>query len=493
MSEASQALQKIVKGAGIVFVGTVISMILHFLIRIIIARYYSTSEYGIFSLTLTVLNVSLLISTLGLQHALPREIAFYKQKRQLSRVKEIITAALTLGIIWSVLITVILIFSSDSIAQIFHEERLNFTLKLGSFALPFFTLTWIIVSISRGFEKVDEQFYFQNIIYPLIFLFLIIISLFFKFSLAAMLVSYAIAHVITSLTLAFRASKRNILYFNLSYLNKETGKALFRFSIPLMLTGILNFVMNWTDTLMLGYYKSSEIVGLYNVASPLAKLILIFLNSVAFLYAPVATSLYSKGKEELERTYQLLTKWIFIITLPIFVIMFLFSETIVAFFFGTKYLPASYALRILSLGFMFRVVLGSNDVSLIIIREARLNMIGDVLGTILNIILNGILIPIFGITGAAIATAFSYSIASIFRSICLYKKAKVQPFTLPYIKSLIIGIILILGLYLNITPKIYPISYMLLILGIFLLFYSILMSLSKSFDKEEIRIFLRLE
>ncbi|ALM76370.1 hypothetical protein [Thermococcus barophilus] len=50
MSEASQALQKIARGAGIVFAGTVISMFFGFLSRAIIARYFSTAEYGVFNL-----------------------------------------------------------------------------------------------------------------------------------------------------------------------------------------------------------------------------------------------------------------------------------------------------------------------------------------------------------------------------------------------------------------------------------------------------------
>ena len=47
MNEASQALQKIAKGTGIVFAGTVISMFFGFLSRALIARYFSIGEYGV--------------------------------------------------------------------------------------------------------------------------------------------------------------------------------------------------------------------------------------------------------------------------------------------------------------------------------------------------------------------------------------------------------------------------------------------------------------
>lgn len=80
MSEASQALQNIARGTGIIFAGTIISMLFGFLSRTIIARYFSTGEYGVFNLALTVLSITLVVVTLGFPNSLPREIAFYKEK-----------------------------------------------------------------------------------------------------------------------------------------------------------------------------------------------------------------------------------------------------------------------------------------------------------------------------------------------------------------------------------------------------------------------------
>ena len=80
MSEASQALQKIARGTGIVFAGTVISMFFGFLSRAVIARHFSTSEYGVFNLALTVLSIALVVATLGFQNALPRGVSFYRER-----------------------------------------------------------------------------------------------------------------------------------------------------------------------------------------------------------------------------------------------------------------------------------------------------------------------------------------------------------------------------------------------------------------------------
>jgi len=68
------------QGTSIVFAGTVISMLFVFLTLAIIARTFSKAEYGVFSLALTVINISLVIAALGFPNALPREVAFYREK-----------------------------------------------------------------------------------------------------------------------------------------------------------------------------------------------------------------------------------------------------------------------------------------------------------------------------------------------------------------------------------------------------------------------------
>jgi len=78
MSEASQALQKIARGTGIIFAGTIVSLLLGFISRAMIARHFSTSDYGVFNLALTVLSIALVFATLGFPNSLPRKVVILK-------------------------------------------------------------------------------------------------------------------------------------------------------------------------------------------------------------------------------------------------------------------------------------------------------------------------------------------------------------------------------------------------------------------------------
>ena len=490
MNEVNYELQRIARGAGIVFIGTVVSMFLGFLNRTIIARYFSTREYGVFSLVMTILNIALVIATFGFPDSLPREVAFYKE-REPSRIDSIISTALAIILLASLAVTTFLIFESTYIAQVFNEKSLVYALKVVSLALPFSALTGLFIGISRGFGRVREKVYYQNLLFPLLWFLLLGTGVLLKMEFYYALETYVTAQIITFSVLVMDLFRLRLL--KLGPIDLKVGKKLIQVSMPLMLSGILWFVMNWIDTLMLGYYMTSDIVGLYNAASPLARLLLLLLNSVGFLYTPIATRFYAQGKiNEMKIIYQILTKWTLLLTIPIFSLMFLFPEAIIKFFFGKKYLSASQALRILDLGLMAPVLLGLNGLSLIVIGENNFIVVWSLGSAAFNAVLNEALIPIYGLNGAAVATAISHIIGNILGSLRLYQKTKIHPFSRNYLKIIGISFVLI-GLSQNLHLRITNIQYVIPILIIFLGVYFLLILLSGSVEKEDLELLSEIE
>ncbi|EEB73823.1 flippase [Thermococcus sp. AM4] len=442
MDEVNQALHRIARGTGIIFVGTVISMVLGFASRTLLARYFSTSQYGVFNLALTIFSITLTLVTLGFPTALPREIGFYRKKNS-SKIKNIISTSLVIVITSSLFGALFLAIASGHIAEVFQEPRLNSSLKILALALPFSALTGVLIAISQGFGRVREKVYFQNIFYPTLWLTLVLIVIIFNLPFMALFYCYLLAQTIRTILLEYELHRLKL--FKLKPLfDKYIAKKLLAFSIPLMISGILWTVMNWTDTIMVGYYLGSNSVGIYNAATPIARLIPLFLDSAAFLYPPLISSLYAQGKiKDIKRIYQILTKWVFTLTLPMFMFIFVFPETTIRFFFGTKYLQAAVVLRILAFGFMIHVLFGLNGSTLLVIGDTKYIMGNNLVLFFLNILLNYILIPVHGIEGAAMATAVSYSFGNILGSLRLYLKTRIHPFSLNYIKSLIISILII--------------------------------------------------
>ncbi len=497
MSEiVNQSLQKIAKGTAIVFFSSMISMLFAFGGRVLMARFFSQSEFGIFSLALVILNIAVIISTLGFQQGTTRQIAYYRGKADEAKVQGVISSSLKIAILASIVLALVLFFSSNIVStRIFHEPELASTLKIFSIAIPFFVLINILASIFRGFDDVKPKAYFYDILmsglFPLLLLPVILLGLSFSTSIYA----FSTSIILTGIAFAVFTLKAAPFIPRRYPIISPADKELLLFSLPLLGIFLLGSISSWTDTLMLGYFKTAEVVGLYNAAVPLAQLISVILASMGFIYVPIASQLYSQNlMAEIKRTYQVITKWIFSASFPLFLLLFLFPEAILSFFFGTGYTEAAMALRILSLGFVLNAFVGENAWTLIVLGKTRLVMLGGVLVTGLNVALNIALIPRWGIIGAAIALLIAYLAANIFCSVMLYQLYRIHPFTKNYLKPLLACSIIIASIY-TLTRNLYVVNHWMLplIFVLFLVVYGLCLLLTKSFDKEDIMMLLAIE
>lgn len=503
MKEASsseiinQYLTKIAKGTAIVFLGTAIGMLLLFAARVIVARYLTQSEYGIFSLLVIILAVFTMLSSLGLQQGATRYIAFFKAKGDAEKVRGVIFSSIQIAVIASIALAIVAFLSSDLISQkIFHMEELATPLKILSVTIPFIVLIGILASIFRGFARVTVQVYFQDILRNVLFVLFLAISIFLGLAFRGVIYAYLASIVLTCAVFIAYAIKRPPLSIKGKGGINPVAKELLFFSFPLLGASMLHQIMLYTDTLMLGYFKTSQVVGLYNAALPLAQSILILFGSMGAIYIPLISEAYSKNLlVEMRRIYQVLTKWIFSATLPLFLVLFLFPETVLGFFFGTKYIEAAPALQILSIGLIFQTFLGAGGLTLIVIGKPRLLTWATLIAASLNVILNAILIPPMGIVGAAIASAVSYFAMGIFVSAKLYQVSKIHPFTKNYLKPVMTCGAAVVIIYAVVWSFSLIITYWMLplLFVLFLTVYALSLLLTKSFDKEDFGLLLTIE
>lgn len=495
-SIVNESLRKIAKGTGIVFSGLIVGALLDFICRLLIARSFTQYEYGLFSLGFALVNVFALISLLGLQQGATRQIAYYRGKNDLSKIRSVTFSSIQIVLLASISSSIVLFITSNFLStNVFHNAVSSALIRILSLSIPFFALTAILTSIFRGFGQVTQQAYFQNMLRRTLFLLFLLPIIFFHLPFLNAIYAFTASSMITCTVLViYTISKYPLPKKEGSNVTAPVRKELLSLSIPLLAATILRTIISWTDTLMLGYFRTPEVVGLYNGASPLAQLIPFTLVSMGFIYVPIASQLYSRSQmPEMRRIYKILTKWIFSVSFPIFLILFLFPETVLDSFFGTNYIRAGLALRILAVGFMFHSFVGMNGLSLTVIGKSRLVMYGSLIGASGNVILNIVLIPRWGIEGAAIASATSYMLFNIFNSVALFRHAHIHPFTYNYIKPVLISLVLLISIYgisqcLKINLWMLP-----LLLITFLASYVFLLLLTRSFDKEDIMTFSAIE
>ena len=494
----SDSLKKITHGAGIAVVGIFLGLLLGFIARLIIARYALEANYGIFSLALVVLNFSMILASLGLHLGATRYIAYFRGREEAARVRGTISASLQLATAASIIIGIAIFFSAEAIAlNIFHASDLALPLRIFAIGIPFFTLINILAAIFLGFDNVEPQTYFQSILLNILFLLSLLAVILLDLPIIAVFYTYLAALVLTFIALALYTVRKlpQLIMLTASEVDVSVRKELLIFSLPLLGTAMFTMILFSMDTLMLGYFKVPEVVGLYNAAYPLAQFISQPLAAMLLIYTPVATGLYSQNlMAELRRNYTILTKWVVSLTLPIFLVLCLFPEAVLNLLFGSAYIAAAPALRILSLGSIIHNLFGHSASTLLAWGKSRFIMWSVLAGAIINVALNIVLIPPLSIVGAAIASAVSLILVDIILTIKVYSLCRAQPLSKNLLKPVIASIILAflfrftIGSFVNVTLWMLPLLFIL-----YYAIYGIAVVLTRSFDHEDVALLLEIE
>ncbi|MCW3131553.1 MAG: flippase [Candidatus Methanospirare jalkutatii] len=503
----AEALRKTAKGTALAFFGLLLFGILDFASKVLIARHASQAEYGIFSLALSLLQICTILSCLGLQAATPRCIAFFRGRGEFEKARSIVFASLQLALIASVLCGATLFLASPLLTTLFHlPVSATQIFQIFAVALPFSVAVEMLASVFRGYDRVQEKVIFRDVLSNVLKVLFIVSAIALGYAFLGMICAYLLA-IITASLLFFAYTFRKMWELKKRRRRRERAeeeerrgsgegrsvkgirKKLFEFSAPLLVANVSSVLALRTDTFMLGIFKTPEIVGLYNAAIPFMQLIQIFHLSMVLIYVPIASQLYSKNLvNEMKRCYIIITKGIFSITFPFFLFIFLFSEKIIGFFFGSSYSFAGTALRILSLGMFIHVFFGPNAETLVVLGKTKWSMANSLTGVVLNASLNAILIPIFGFVGSAIASAISITLINILILLQIFSLQKIHPFAKNYLKTITIASIMLI--IANVVVSIYNITSWMLILFLFLLIiYYTCLIVTKSFEEEDRAIF----
>ncbi|HMA77231.1 MAG TPA: oligosaccharide flippase family protein, partial [Candidatus Krumholzibacteriaceae bacterium] len=200
-------------------------------------------------------------------------------------------------------------------------------------------------------------------------------------------------------------------------LSAPIDKELLKFSYPLMFVVILQTLMHWMDILMLGYFTDSTTVGLYHPAVRTAGLLQALLLSIGSIYSPILSQMHSQSETgKMSDLYRLVSRWLFTFAAP-FALIMLLIPTKVMLLFGPDYISSSLVLVILTAATFSQTVLGSAGPILSMSGYVKLSLWNSLGAFMLNVALNIILIPRFGIFGAAWATMISLVVSGLARVI----------------------------------------------------------------------------
>jgi O-antigen/teichoic acid export membrane protein len=183
---------------------------------------------------------------------------------------------------------------------------------------------------------------------------------------------------------------------------------------------------------------SSAATGQYRAAYPIAVTVTAALSAFSFLLLPQVSELHHEGSYTRVRdAYSTVSKWTLLTAFPVSVTMVLFPQELVTLTFGPEYTQGANVLPILAVGLGIHVALGPNKDTLTAIGKVDFIMLMMIVSAVMNLLLNFLLIPIYGIFGAAVATTLTYSFLNVGLSVRLYTLHKITPFSKRAIRTII--------------------------------------------------------
>ena len=447
---------KIAKEATISFMGMGFGDGARYLFTAILARFAGVEFLGIYSLASSVTRIGEVFGRAGLHSGVMRFVSRLDKETEIETVRQRILSGLKLGLLFGIVIMILQIALADWLAfELFNgSDLLKTVLIISAVSLPFATIMAISAFATQGYKLLKYKVMVLNIIRPAIMLVCVLVSISFFTIDAAVKYPLLISAVFSSFAAIIFLNKLTNIKISQIF-SGVIDKELLRFSYPLMFVTILGTLMHWMDILMLGYFTDTTTVGLYHPAARTAGLLRTVLLAFMGIFAPMMSDYHRQGEVgEMGKLYKLIVRWIVSLSLPLAIIIIIYSKKIMLLF-GVQYLSASNVLMVLTTAAFIQTLFGGGGQTLTMTGFTKVNLFNSIIVVLINITLNLLWIPQYGIIGAAYATLISMALLGLLRIVEVNHLIKITPFSLKLMKPIIAGVIMT-AVLIYIKPVVLP-------------------------------------
>jgi O-antigen/teichoic acid export membrane protein len=398
---------KVAQGTLWALIAKVITIISGGAIAIILARCLDPTTYGLLFLSISVINVSALLSDFGIGYSVSRYVAKYEAVDK-SYLRNIVKMGLVYKALFGIAVTVLLIIFASTISSVIGQEELKIYLLIGGIAVFFKTLIDFSNKIFQGFQQLNYVTYIETLRGLCILLFVLGLVLLGYGGLGA-ICGYTISYIIVGAISVFIVLNRfySKLQTSIHYISKE----ILHYAFPLMLINASFLIYMEMDTLMIGYFLSSEDVAFYRMPKEIIRMIALPAAAIGAAVAPALVhGKSSMGLNDIQDLVFQAHRFIMLLFIPASVALVILAKPIIIYTFGPSYFQSVIVLQLMSIYLLFFTIALIVSPSLDYLGHASIRSKLIIISALLNFVLNIFLIPKYGPPGAVFSTIFTYSI-----------------------------------------------------------------------------------
>jgi len=415
---------------------------------IIITRIVGAEIFGVFSVSLSIINILKIISIAGFDRTALKYISFYYGLNNKENIKRSYLISL-IFILFTSIFTVLIyyFFLNSKINSLFPNlYSLNTIMNILVFILPFLVLNNVLGNAITSLQK-PHYFVFSDGILRIIvqLTLLLVLNLWFS-KLYSIIISTCISVFFSFIFLLYKNIKEyhSIKSMRNPILNKSAlnYRMFILFSLPLLFVSILNLSTQQFDTILVGHFLNARDVGIYSAVRRIGLLIASPLLVLGGISSATASKLWANNNMHgVQNVYEITTRWIIIVSGFVLIIVFSMSKEVLNLF-GEVFIEGDKALKIFAVGQFVNASVGPIGAFLIVLEKQKIVLLNSIISSLLGVILPLILVPKLGILGASLAISITYILINCVALFEIIRIFKLKPFTLSSFFSYLIAIII---------------------------------------------------
>ena len=423
-------VQRVVRNTGIIMGGDLIFRLISLFVTIYLARYLGTVGFGKYSFVFAYLAFFGVITDLGLQTILVRDMS--RDPLIASKLignAYIIRLTLTLfAVVLSIIVINLMSYPADTTTYVY----------IAAFTLLFISFSDFYATIFQANLKME-----YNIIAKLTFKVLSASLIFWIIFSHGTLMQVIIALVFSEMvkTLINYSFSRKFVRPQFS-IDFGLWKYLFKEALPIALFSSIYIIYFRIDVVMLSMMQGDAPVGIYSAAYKLSEPLALIPGALTISLFPIMSASFKSSKERLINTYRLGVRYLLIITLPIAIGITLIADKVILLIYGMEFTNSSTALQILIWTLVFSSVNYILLDLLVSMGKQKLNAVSISLCAVINVALNFILIPTLSYNGASIATVATNAVLFIASFYFVSKHLHVLPIHKILLKPVMSGLVM---------------------------------------------------
>ena len=408
---AQESLTRIARQAGWVGAFDLIGVLLRYGLILLIARLLGPFGLGVYALAMVFAHGATAVAAMGLDQAMLRFIPYHLARREPGEVKGVIIfSTLSVGTL-GLAVGLALFLAAPAIESWWDQPRLANAVRLIALATPLIALGQAWQGTLRGFQNVRLAKFLSQIVLPVATIAGMLVFLLVRpgdrmGAVAGATFAYSLVGIISLVAVAGKISavKATPVYRPGTWM---------KFALPMSLDGGLLFFILWTDHMMIGWLLRTVDVGIYMSAVRIAAFVAFPLLAINAIFGPMIAKLDTQGdRKTLQMLYARSAWWSAFLGLSIAAVLWLTGRWILAIF-GPAFVAGHVALVILVAGQATNSCTGSSGLVLGMTGRAGWRLANAALAATLNVGLNLLLIPLWGLAGAATASAISLAVLNV--------------------------------------------------------------------------------